>query len=70
MSILSSIETEYNTIINDGRSIADKLESLVGLHAKKQELSQLEPQLVSLIENAGIPTPEKVSQILAMVGKL
>jgi hypothetical protein len=69
MSILSSIETEFQTIVNDGRSVAEKLASLVDLHGKAQTLVQLEPQLVQLIES-GIPAPEKVEQILKAVGKL
>jgi hypothetical protein len=69
MSILSSIETEFQAIVNDGRSVAEKLASLVDLHGRAKALEELEPQLVQLIES-GLPSPEKVEQILKMVGKL
>lgn len=70
MSIINSIEAEFQSIIADARSVPEKLAALVGLHTKSQELAQIEPQLVALIDNTGIPSPEKVEQILKMVGKL
>lgn len=69
MSIWTSLEQEFNAIAADTRSIPEKLEAVVGLHAKAQELTQLESQLVSVIDG-GATAPEKVEQILKLVGKL
>jgi hypothetical protein len=69
MSIMASIEQEFQNIIADARSIPEKLAALVGLHAKSQELAQLEEQITTIV-NGGEAVETKVEGILHAVGKL
>ena len=69
MSVLQSIETEFNTIVADARSIPEKLAALVGLHARAQELTSLESSITSIIDDASKATADKVTEILHAVGK-
>jgi hypothetical protein len=69
MSIMTHIESEFQAIVNDGRSVAEKLASLFELHKKSQELTALEPQIIAIINN-GDPIESKVEAIVAAIGKL
>lgn len=69
MSIMASIEQEFQTIVADARSIPEKLASLVGLHTKAQELVQLESTITEIV-NGGEAVEAKVEGILHAVGKL
>lgn len=70
MSILSGIETEFQTIVNDGRTVMEKIESMVGLQSKAKEIAALEPAITAIVEDASKATVDKVEEILKAVGKL
>ncbi|MHB9838520.1 hypothetical protein Q8F57_027200 [Paraburkholderia terrae] len=69
MSVLQSIENEFNAIVADARSVPEKLAALVGLHTRAQELQALELSLSAIVEDASKATADKVSEILHAVGK-
>ncbi|MGQ7939125.1 hypothetical protein [Paraburkholderia sp. D1E] len=69
MSIWTGIEAEFNAIVGDVKSVPEKLEALVGLHAKAQTLSTLESSLTTIVEDTTKAAADKVSEILAAVGK-
>lgn len=69
MSILSSIEAEFATIMGDARSVSEKIEAIVGLQSKKKELDALDAQLTAIISSAD-PVEVKVEAIARAVGKL
>lgn len=69
MSILSSIEAEFATIMGDARSVSEKIEAIVGLQSKKKELDALDEQLTAIINSAD-PVEVKVEAIARAVGKL
>lgn len=70
MSIWESIESEFNTIVADARSVPEKLASLVDLHGRAQSLASIESTVTSVIEDAGKSTADKVIEILHLVVKL
>lgn len=70
MSIWTGIETEFNAIVADARSIPEKLAALVDLHGKAQSLSSIEATVTSIVEDASKQTSDKVAEILTAVGKL
>lgn len=69
MSIWTSVETEFNAIIADARSIPEKLTALVDLHGKAQGLAALESTVTTIIEDTTKATADKVTEILKAVGK-
>jgi hypothetical protein len=69
MSIWAGIESEFNAIVADVKSVPEKLEALVGLHAKAQNLSALESTLTTIVEDTTRAAADKVTEILAAVGK-
>lgn len=69
MSILSSIEAEFQAIVADARSVPEKLAALVDLHSKSQAVASLEPAITAIV-NSGDAVETKVEQILHAVGKL
>lgn len=70
MSIWAAIESEFNTIIADARSVPEKLAALVDLHGKAQGLAGIETTIMTIIEDTTKVTDEKVTAILQAVGKL
>ncbi|MFT4068925.1 hypothetical protein [Paraburkholderia sp.] len=70
MSIWTSIESEFNAIVTDTRSIPEKLAALVDLHGKAQSLSTLEATLTTIVEDAAKATTDKVQEILQAIGKV
>jgi hypothetical protein len=68
--MFAALEAEFNAIVNDARSVGEKLEALVGLHSKSAELEALATPLATVIEDASKATATKVTEILTMVGKL
>lgn len=69
MSALSFIEAEFQKIKDDSTSVMDKLESLIGLHAKAKELTALEAQITSIM-NEPSTVEVKVESVLHAMGKL
>ncbi|PXX15846.1 hypothetical protein C7399_109181 [Paraburkholderia tropica] len=70
MSIWTTIESEFNAIVTDARSIPEKLAALVDLHGKAQNLSSLESAVTMIIEDTAKATADKVTEIMQAVGKL
>jgi len=68
--MFAALEAEFNTIINDAKSIGEKLEALVGLHAKVSAVEALAAPMTAIIEDASKTTEQKVTEILTAVGKL
>jgi hypothetical protein len=70
MSIWAAIESEFNSIIADARSVPEKLAALVDLHGKAQGLAGIETAVTTIIEDTTKATEEKVTAIMQAVGKL
>lgn len=70
MSIWTDIETEFNAIVADAKSIPEKLAALVDLNGKASALSSLEATVTTIVEDAAKSTADKVTEILHAVGKL
>ena len=68
--MFAALEAEFNTIINDVKSIPEKLEALVGLHTKAQAIEALAAPMTAIIEDTSKTTEQKVTEILTAVGKL
>jgi len=68
--MFAALEAEFNAIVTDGRSIAEKLESLIGLHAKSAVITSYAPALTTIVEDTATNTEQKVTAILTAVGKL
>lgn len=68
--MFAALEAEFNTIINDVKSVAEKLEALVGLHAKAAAVEALAAPIATIIEDTSKATEQKVTEILTAVGKL
>jgi hypothetical protein len=68
--MFAALEAEFNSIVADGRSVAEKLESLIGLHAKSATVDSFAPALTAIVEDAAKTTEQKVTDILTAVGKL
>ena len=68
--MFAALEAEFNAIVADGRSVAEKLESLIGLHAKSATVDSFALALTAIVEDAAKTTEQKVTDILTAVGKL
>jgi len=68
--MFAALEAEFNAIVSDGRSVAEKLESLIGLHAKSATVDSFAPALTAIVEDAAKTTEQKVTDILTAMGKL
>ena len=68
--MFAALEAEFNSIINDVKSVPEKLEALVGLHTKSQAVEALAAPMTAVIEDTSKTTEVKVTEILTMVGKL
>lgn len=68
--MFAALEAEFNAIITDVRSVPEKLEALLGLHAKSQALDALVAPLTAVVEDAAKSTEQKIQEILTLVGKL
>lgn len=68
--MLQTIETEFNTILSKAIPTMDKLEALVGLHAKASTVAALQPQLTTILTNAALTNEQRIEQILTLTGKL
>lgn len=70
MSFWDQIEAEYNAVISSADSVAVKLANLVGIQTRAQQMTELTNQITTIIDNGEVNTPDKVTQILTLVGKL
>jgi hypothetical protein len=70
MSFWTDIETEFNAVIASADSIPTKLENLVGIQSKAQQMTTLTNQFTAIIDDGSKATPDKVTELLTLVGKL
>ena len=70
MSFWTDIEAEYNAVIASADSIPTKLENLVGIQTKAQQMTALTTQITAIVDDGTKATPDKVTEILTAVGKL
>jgi hypothetical protein len=70
MSFWTDIENEFNAVIASADSIPTKLENLVGIQSKAQQMTALTTQITAIIDDGTKNTPDKVTDILTAVGKL
>lgn len=68
--MFAALEAEFAAIVNDAKSIPEKLEALVGLHSKAEAIDALTAPMTLIIEDATKATEQKVQEVLALVGKL
>lgn len=68
--MFAALEAEFSAIINDAKSIPEKLEALVGLHSKASAIAALTAPMTTIIEDTSKATEQKVQEILSLVGKL
>ena len=68
--MFAALEAEFNAIINDVKSVPEKLEALVGLHTHAQAVEALAAPMTAIIEDASKTTDQKVQEILTLAGKL
>ena len=68
--MFAALEAEFAAIVNDAKSIPEKLEALVGLHTKAEAVAALSAPMTLIIEDTTKATEQKVQEILALVGKL
>ena len=68
--MFAAIEAEFAAIVGNAGTVAEKLEALIGLHAKSTAITALATPMTTIIEDASKPTDQKVQEILTLVGKL
>jgi len=70
MSFWDQIEADYNAVITSADSVATKLANLVGIQTRAQEMTTLTSQITAIVDDGAKATPDKVTEILTLVGKL
>lgn len=70
MSFWAQIEADYNAVIASADSVAVKLENLMGIQTRAQEMTNLTTQFTTIIDDGSKATPDKVTELLTLVGKL
>ena len=70
MSFWTDIEMEFNAVVASADSIPTKLENLVGIQTRAQQMTALQNQITSILEDGSKATSDKVIEILTAVGKL
>jgi hypothetical protein len=70
MSFWADIEAEANAVWASADSISVKLENLVGIQTRAQQVTALTNQFTAIIDDGTKATPEKVTELLTLVGKL
>lgn len=70
MDFWAQVEADYNAVIASADSVAVKLENLVGIQTRAQQMTALTNQFTSIIDDGSKATPEKVTELLTLVGKL
>lgn len=70
MSFWDQIEADYNAVISSADSVAVKLENLMGIQTRAQQMTTLTNQFTTIIDDGSKSTPDKVTELLTLVGKL
>jgi hypothetical protein len=70
MAFWDQIEADYNAVIASADSVAVKLENLMGIQTRAQQMTALTTQFTTIIDDGSKATPEKVTELLTLVGKL
>lgn len=70
MDFWAQIEADYNAVISSADSVATKLENLVGIQTRAQQMTALTTQFTTIIDDGSKATADKVTELLTLVGKL
>lgn len=70
MDFWAQIEADYNAVIASADSVAVKLENLVGIQTRAQQMTTLTTQFTTIIDDGSKATADKVTELLTLVGKL
>jgi hypothetical protein len=70
MSFWDQIDADYNAVITSADTVAVKLENLVGIQTRAQTMTSLTTQITAIVDDGTKNTPDKVTEILTLVGKL
>jgi hypothetical protein len=70
MSFWEQIEADYNAVIASADSVAVKLENLMGIQTRAQQMTSLTCQFTTIIDDGSKDTATKVTELLTLVGKL
>ena len=70
MDFWAQIEADYNAVIASADSVATKLENLVGIQTRAQQMTTLTTQFTTIIDDGSKATADKVTELLTLVGKL
>lgn len=70
MSFWDQIEADYNAVIASADSVAVKLENLMGIQTRAQQMTTLTNQFTTIIDDGSKATADKVTELLTLVGKL
>lgn len=68
--MFKALETEFEAIVTDVKSIPEKLEAFLGLKAKVDTVNALAAPITTIIEDTTATTEQKVEAILTATGKL
>jgi hypothetical protein len=70
MSFWTQIEADFNAVIASADSIPTKLENLMGIQTRAQEMTTLTTQFTTIVDDGSKDTATKVTELLTLVGKL
>ena len=70
MSFWAQIEADYNAVIASADSVAVKLENLMGIQTRAQQMTALTTQFTTIIDDGSKATADKVTELLTLAGKL
>lgn len=70
MSFWDQIEADYQSVVASADTVAVKLENLMGIQTRAQQMTTLTNQVTAVIDDGTKNTPDKVTEILTLVGKL
>lgn len=70
MSFWDQIEADYQAVVASADTVAVKLENLMGIQTRAQQMTTLTNQITTIVDDGTKNTPDKVTEILTLVGKL
>ena len=70
MSFWDQIEADYQAVVASADTVAVKLENLMGIQTRAQQMTTLTNQITSIVDDGTKNTPDKVTEILTACGKL
>ena len=70
MSFWTQIEADFQSVVTSAEGIPAKLEALFSIRNRAAEMTTLTQQVTAIIDDGAKATPDKVTEILTLVGKL